>query len=232
MDDTPDKLRRNVVVLSAAILAIAFFNLSFRPTGTLLGFAEVSNVSTFKVWLALSVVLLYVFLRYHFSEQTSAERATMAADFKATRQEAIRQQLERAVRAYFLKGSSVAWIDDFESRFVDSDIQERMLRDGPAREVDDLVVGVDPSEEPWYASIAGVSFHARWTSSEYGRWGGNRYAFTLPRPLRAQIVARCALRAVSYSRGAVDVAVPSGLATLAFLACIFKLGFSLGGVLR
>ncbi|MFK4448498.1 hypothetical protein ABH944_008534 [Caballeronia udeis] len=230
MDDTPDKLRRNVVALSAAILAIAFFNLSFRPTGTLLGFAEVSNVSPLKVWVALLVVLLYVFLRYHFSEQTSTERATMVTDFQKTRLQAVRQHLERAVRAYFLKGRSVGWIDDFESRFVDRDIQERMLRDGPALEVDDLVVGVDSGEEPWYASIAGVSFHARWTSGGYGRSGGNRHAFTLPRRLRAQILAGCALRATSFSRGAVDVAVPTGLAALALLTCIVKLGFSLAGL--
>ena len=38
MDDLPDKLRRNVVVLSAAIVAINIFHLSFKPSGMLLGF--------------------------------------------------------------------------------------------------------------------------------------------------------------------------------------------------
>ncbi|RQM45240.1 hypothetical protein EHZ19_25060 [Paraburkholderia bannensis] len=74
MDDTPDKLRRNVVALSAAILTIAFFHLSFKPTGNLLGLAEVGNVSPFKVWLDLATVLLYVGLRYHHADDTHAER--------------------------------------------------------------------------------------------------------------------------------------------------------------
>jgi hypothetical protein len=73
MDDTPDKLRRNVVVLSAAILVIAFFRLSFKATGTLLGFAEVSNVSPFKVWLALTATLLYMFLRWRYAVDTEKE---------------------------------------------------------------------------------------------------------------------------------------------------------------
>jgi hypothetical protein len=43
MDDTSDKLRRNVVALSAAILAVFFLNLSFKPSASLLGIADVGN---------------------------------------------------------------------------------------------------------------------------------------------------------------------------------------------
>ncbi|MFM0363058.1 hypothetical protein [Paraburkholderia sediminicola] len=227
MDDTPDKLRRNVVVLSAAILAIAFFNLSFKPTGTLLGFAQVGNVTGTKIWVALLVVLLYVFLRYHFCAQTTDERTTMAKDFHGWRQQAVRRCLERAVRTYFLRNRAVTWIEGFD-RFVDHDIEERMRRDGPAREVDDLVVSVNWNEGHWYTGNAGFQFHAIWTSSSYGRGGGNRHDFALPQHLRAQVLANCALRAVTYSRGAVDVAVPFGLAALAFLTCTFKLAVALG----
>jgi hypothetical protein len=82
MDDLPDKLRRNVVVLSAVIVAITVFHLSFKPTGTLLGFAEVGNVTPLKVWLTLSAVLVYVFLRYWFHDDTDADRQALAGHYK------------------------------------------------------------------------------------------------------------------------------------------------------
>lgn len=34
MDDVPDELRRNALVLSATIVAIVLFHLCFKPTGT------------------------------------------------------------------------------------------------------------------------------------------------------------------------------------------------------
>jgi hypothetical protein len=136
MDDTPDKLRRNVVVLSAAILAIALFNLSFRTNGTLLGFAQVGNVSPFKVWLALTATLLYVLMRYHHSDETKAERAYVAESFCELRRVALIGRIEAAVRRYFLRGAPVALFDDF-AEFLDNDIERHMARDGRAKELDD-----------------------------------------------------------------------------------------------
>lgn len=66
MDDVRDELRRNALVLSATIVAIVLFHLCFKPTGTQLGLAEVSNGTPLKIWLTLSVVPAYIFLRYWF----------------------------------------------------------------------------------------------------------------------------------------------------------------------
>ncbi|MFP3733059.1 hypothetical protein SB690_20075, partial [Bacillus sp. SIMBA_006] len=85
---TPDTLRRNVVALCAAILAIALFHLTFKPTGNLLGFAEVGNVSPLKVWLALSAVLAYVFLRWRYASDTVMELAVITGEWEALKSRA------------------------------------------------------------------------------------------------------------------------------------------------
>ena len=108
MDDTTDKLRRNVVVLAAAILAIAFFDLSFRPTGLLLGFAEVGRISPFKVWLALTVTMLYVVMRYHHSEETAKERTYVGEHFRELRRVSTIHRIEANICRYFLKGVHIA----------------------------------------------------------------------------------------------------------------------------
>lgn len=228
MDDTPDKLRRNVVALSAAILAIALFNLSFKPTGTLLGFLEVGNISAIKVWLGLLAILVYAFLRYRFDDRTQAEWQALEEDYVAWRTEAVRRHLERSVRSYFMRDRPVPWITNFDD-FVGPEVAARMRDDGPARRVDEIGASM-PDLSDWWKGRAGFTFHATWATSTYGRSGGNTYEFDLPFALKAVTTFACALRSVLYSKGAVDVYVPHIMASAAMLTCLFKLGFSLGAI--
>ncbi|MEW9585106.1 hypothetical protein [Paraburkholderia sp. DGU8] len=226
MDDTPDKLRRNVIVLAAAILAIALFHLSFSPTGTLLGFAQVGNVSPFKVWLALTLTLLYVVMRYHHSDETRKERAYVAEQFRELRRVAIIHRIESAVRRYFLQGVPVSLFDD-SVEFLDGDIEKHMARDGRASEVDDLQIGTaDPTAgQPWWQGRVGVQFHAIWPGGAYGRYGGNQPAYTLPRADRIWVSAVGALRAATASRAGVDIGLPYTTAALAALTSLYKVAY-------
>ena len=227
MDDLPDKLRRNVVVLSAAILAIAIFNLSFKPTGTLLGFAEVGNVSPFKVWFALAGTLFYVILRYHHAEDTFDDRNFVADNFRGFREQALIERLEAHIRRYFLRGTRIKPFDDFDE-FIDGDILKRMERDGCAQEVDELKVGIVDTRRtlPWWQGQASVTFHTVWASGgSYGRSGGRQPAFTLSLGERLRTTVLALLRCAARSRTGVDVALPYTLASLAMLVCLYKLGF-------
>jgi hypothetical protein len=226
MDDTTDKLRRNVVVLAAVILAIAFFDLSFRPTGILLGFAEVGRVSPFKVWLALTVTLLYVVMRYHHSDETLKERAYIVERFRELRRVSTIYRIEAAVRRYFLQGVPVSLFDEFGD-FLDEDIQRHMTRDGRAKEVDDLQVGTAKPDaaQPWWQGSVGVSFHVIWEGGSYGRSGGSQAAYTLPGAERFRVSAMAALGAATRSRVGVDIGLPYAMAALAALTSLYKLAF-------
>ncbi|MEM5344286.1 hypothetical protein [Paraburkholderia azotifigens] len=225
MDDTPDKLRRNVVVLAAAILAIAFFNLSFRPTGTLLGFAEVGQVSPFNVWLALAIVLCYLFLRYRFANETLDEWFQIVDEFKRIRYQVVTQQVATAVRRYFLHGQRVPWFQDFDA-FIDGEIVTRMQRDGNARRIRSLTASPEnEANQSWWQGRAGITFEVEWTSGVYGRSGGHMPGFSFPARVRARVILLCIVRAAVSSRVGVDVAVPYTLSALAMLVCLFKLAF-------
>jgi hypothetical protein len=227
MDDTPDKLRRNVVALAAAILAIAFFHLSFKTTGTLLGFAEVGNISAFKVWLALAVILAYVVVRYHHADETAREREFVVEQFRELRRVAITGRVEAAIRKYFLQGLPVTLFDN-PDEFTDRDIAVRMEQDGRATEVDDLRVGTaeQGTGVPWWRGRVGVSFHANWPSmGGYGRSGGTLFAFTLSYRYRLHVTALALLRSATHSRAGVDVALPYSLASLAALTCFYNMAY-------
>ncbi|MFJ4294423.1 hypothetical protein ACIP1U_32390 [Cupriavidus sp. NPDC089707] len=75
MDDTLDKLRRNTVVLSAAIIAAWWLQLKVPEQLRLLGLTEgLPLPAPWRVWVAVAAVHLYCFVRYYLSGEGTASR--------------------------------------------------------------------------------------------------------------------------------------------------------------
>lgn len=223
MDDMPDKLRRNLVVLSAAILAIAFFHLSFKPTGMLLGFAEVGNVSPFKIWVALTATLIYMFLRYRYATETVVEISAVSELFVTIRAQVVAEYIGVVVARYLKRLRPVTIFIDF-AEFMDGTLEDRMNQFGRARRVDVEVVLEEP--ERWWSGRASIEFYAEWTAgASYGRSGGRMPEYQLSWRQRVSVIASSLFRAAGASRAGVDVAVPFGLSAVAMLVCLFKLAF-------
>lgn len=74
-DDTADKVRRNLVVFSAVVIAIPA--LEAQISSKFFGLESVEAISPWRAWLATLVVLLYLFLRYHLDKQVQARRTKM-----------------------------------------------------------------------------------------------------------------------------------------------------------
>ncbi|WP_448168613.1 hypothetical protein [Burkholderia ambifaria] len=221
MDDLPDKLRRNVVMLSAAIVAITVFGLSFKPTGTLLGFAQVGNVTPLKVWLSLFAVLIYVFLRYWFHEETDVERARLAQEFDNRRHALISRHLKRTVERYLVHSRTPRYLVDFDdlaeaqlARFADRGPLTRAIAN----------TGIDrDGSSPWQGGVR-YALDLKWASgNHYQSSYGRSYTFQLPWQVVAWIVLRSALSTATYSKSAVDTLVPMSLAALAAGMCVFQL---------
>ncbi|ADG20896.1 hypothetical protein [Paraburkholderia atlantica] len=229
MDDLPDKLRRNVVVLSAAIVAITVFNLTFRPTGTLLGFAEVGHLTPLKIWLALSAVLAYMFLRYWFYEGTDQERALLAQEFQGRRYAMIKRHLERALERHLVHSQALACVTDF-GKFPDAQLAVCFADRGPAMRADAVATVEADQHSPWRGKV-GYTFDLQWsTGNHYSSSGGQRFDFHLARCFAVWTVLRCALGTATYSKSAVDVLVPIALAGVAAIMCLYQLviaGFQL-----
>ncbi|HDR8971471.1 hypothetical protein [Burkholderia vietnamiensis] len=223
MDDMPDKLRRNVVVLSAAILAIAFFHLSFKPTGTLLGFAEVGNVSPFKIWVALTATLIYMFLRYRYATETVDEISAVSELFVVIRAQVVEEYIGAAVTGHLKRLRPITIFKDLED-FMDDTLEERMKQFGRASKVDVQVALEKP--DSWWSGRASVDLYAEWISrASYGRSGGRMPEYRLNWRQRVRVIASSLIRAAGASRAGVDVAVPFGLSAVAMLVCLFKLAF-------
>ncbi|QCP50236.1 hypothetical protein FAZ95_14230 [Trinickia violacea] len=223
MDDLPDKLRRNVVVLSAAIVAITMFHLSFKPTGTLLGFAEVGNVTPLKVWLALSAVLAYVFLRYWFHDDTDRDQRALVEHYRGLRYAAIQRRLTDDVRSYFLmRRGQPKWTEGFEA-LQDDMFASAYAELGQPASVDLLPSVQHPDHSPWLGDV-GFTVDVQWPEGQRRSVsGGQRYPYQLPRLVAAAIAIECMLRTGTYSKSAVDLLVPIGLSMVAGAMCVAQL---------
>ncbi|USS44472.1 hypothetical protein [Burkholderia glumae] len=219
MDDLPDKLRRNLVALSAAIVAITMFHLSFKPTGTLLGFAEVGNVTPLKVWTALSAVLVYVFLRYWFHDDTGADRQGLAAHYTQLRYAAIQRYLTRDAKLYFLmRRRQPRWIEGLDA--PKDSIFVGIYKAAGRPSTVDLSANVEPFvNSPWSGEVS-FSVDVRWRGGQKrGVHNNERHPYRLPRGMAIYISTTIALRTAVYSKSAVDLLVPMVLAAVAAAMC-------------
>lgn len=69
MDDTQDKIRRNLVAISSGILLASFLKIELTTSPKLLGIAEITSISPLRFWFAILFLLLYFIVRYRFSDE-------------------------------------------------------------------------------------------------------------------------------------------------------------------
>ncbi|HEX7635829.1 MAG TPA: hypothetical protein VF427_11180 [Noviherbaspirillum sp.] len=79
LDDSTDKVRRNVIVFSCAIIAITVLKISVNH-GSLFGL-EIKTASPGRVWLLFFFAAVYLLLRFHFDGATLQARKNAANEF-------------------------------------------------------------------------------------------------------------------------------------------------------
>lgn len=82
IEDTRDKVRRNLVVMSSAIIVIAYLKLNTVAAIPFLPEELKKNVSAFDFWVIVSIALMYLFMRYHLDENSIEGRKDLVAHFR------------------------------------------------------------------------------------------------------------------------------------------------------
>ncbi|RQO32821.1 hypothetical protein DBR37_16090 [Herminiimonas sp. KBW02] len=84
MDETQDKVRRNLVVASTLLVLFHFFDVNISKDVTISVFT-ISGLVEWKVWGAVLLILLYIFQRYWFDGVTGDQRTAAWNEFKVWR---------------------------------------------------------------------------------------------------------------------------------------------------
>lgn len=99
MIDDDDKLRRNVVVFSATILAITFLDLPIGSVSAKFLGGEGTTVSAFRIWLMALLVLFYLVIRFSFPDKPSELKPV--PDWKHHFTDRRREALDKLVALHF-----------------------------------------------------------------------------------------------------------------------------------
>lgn len=135
MEDSDAHARRNVVFLSASILAAWWLHLDLPGLLALLHVAALAEVATARrLWLGLAALLAYLLLRYHFSPQrvrhwrNGEKRVNIvrrAAFWLYVRHDLARDRTSRTLAAWERRNREATTVDEkAPARFTGADVEQ------------------------------------------------------------------------------------------------------------
>ena len=234
MEDTQDKVRRNLVVFSAAIVIGWFLDLKLTAiTQLFVSTSDLNNVDAAKLWMVAFAVLVYLFLRYRFDVATNLQLANLSDELGAIRKNYLSEYLSRKISKINRTGESLPM---FASSLMDGvhreiekfklehscEIQFRLHISNPWSQ--ETAIDSDENKSLWKGEVG--------IAEEYLKAGskrnlvissGQRHNFSIPLGGRIWITTHSIIHVASYSKSAVDLILPVILSGLALMIVVGKL---------
>jgi hypothetical protein len=217
LDDSPDKLRRNVMLIGTIIIATILYDFTLKTSGSILGIIEIGNISPLKIWLSLLALLIYFHLRYIYSDQVSEDRKKMKTGTTSLRIRATYQLLHKQIDKYLKKGNQPSCIT---TTLPPLGLYNRHLRPAPPK----FKIIIDTLENDCSRGTVTVK-HEQYaaTTNAISIKEHNNLNFTIPNYLRIKILITTAARTLTISKSSVDFVAPLLISLVGFLACIYKI---------
>lgn len=233
MDDTQDKVRRNLVVFSAAIVLGWFLNLKLANITKLLVSADISSVNTGKLWIVALVVLIYLFLRYRFDNLTNSQILSLHDELQTQKKNyrfkyLLRKinQINRTGKFSPIFGTSLAESINSDKEEYEKEYSENVLfrLQISTPWSDKSPVASDKENDIWEGTV-GISetYFKEGASRNLSVNSGKNHEFSIPLKGRIWIWIHSLIHVVSYSKSAVDFITPITLAFLAVAITFCKL---------
>lgn len=233
MDDTQDKVRRNLVVFSAAIVFGWFLDLKLTNITKLFVSTDIGSVNTGRLWIVTLILLIYLFLRYRFDNPTNLQILSLREELKAQRKDyrfkyLLRKinQINRTGRFSPVFGASLAESVSREKEQYEKEhaqnISFRLHISTPWS--DKSPVAPDEANAIWEETV-GISeeYFKKGASRNLSTNSGKNHEFSIPLSGRAWVRLHSLIHVVSYSKSAVDLIVPIALAFFAIVISLCKL---------
>lgn len=219
MDDTPDKVRRNAVTFSAAIIGMSFLQVKIEKLG-ILGI-ELTGISSLRACIALLVVLIYLFLRYHFDENTGEEWDLAKKAFILARAPYIALILSKDALSMLEKGSSLRHLTN--ERWITDDFNAVQKQAGQFTHATMQATSPSNFSERIGSTQLTAIFHRSRTDGDHWAALHRSSEYKLPKHIWYLRTAQTALRQAIYSRSSVNVFLPYILAASAAVILVSKI---------
>lgn len=221
IDDSEDKIRRNLVLISSLILALGFLGASEEAALQKILYPHF-HVQTWKV-LALEFLLLtYFSLRYRFSVALSQALIDKRVEFDRLRLEQMMAYISNALNGYISIGVDSPIFIPSLSRRIKKYIKNQGEDDGRSYRLGNLSFSLTRQINEWSGEIKlDVELNERQGVNQ--SIGDNlhvNYSFRgIP---KCQVLIKTYLRIYLYSKSSISIFVPIFIATLAYASIAYK----------
>lgn len=227
IEDSGDKLRRNLVMVSTAVLVGAFLDVQVSATAKLLGVAEIQNLTPWKIWLVLGIALVYFILRYRFDGLTEKLATKARAGFSAIARPMVVSYVNRAVKSTLIYGRpnkrlAVEGLQNAIRERSDSYSRTSTYRPlNPSKPVSLSLTG-DLRGQLWKGGLLFEFGVAPLATTANGGTGFEYVDYEIPRLVRGVISLFAFLRLLTYTKVGVDLLFPYFVGLLALATCVWK----------
>ncbi|MBU3606809.1 hypothetical protein IEN92_08625 [Polynucleobacter sp. MWH-Creno-3A4] len=223
-DDTAEKVRRNVVVLSAGVIITSVLNLQVDQASKLFGFIELHSISAVKFWALITIVLIYVFLRYWFDGETTKQKSRLLTELSIIRLNVLAKYLEHEIKQAFKKNKVPPSICDFEELRK----PELLIRFEEKQSLSDIKLDLSierNSGSPWSGWVL-INYELEWDKKHFStKSGGNKCQFVISNYTQKLLVAFSYIHLCLYSKSSVDFLIPIFLFLASIGICLSKFVF-------
>jgi hypothetical protein len=222
MDDSDDKVRRNLVVFSGLVLAAAWLG---HPELWLLSQITATSATppppAWKVTTLALCVHIYLTARYWFSTAHEVGRNTMERDWNSILDRIRTQTITEALQRYHLTQKQPSFLVDDLRGYVQRELSVWTSTPGDNSQVE--LISVEIGLNTNWDGIIAVQQKISGDKRSGIKSGGNTLRFIIPTKLKNQLMLKTAFQQVIYSRTAVEYFVPVVLASFALIVLIQKL---------
>ncbi len=245
MDDIDTKVRRNLVVFSAAICIGWFLDIKHPViSGFFISASGLEFGNATKFWIVVFLVLLYLFQRYWFTTDASQISSFLIEEYNSLRHTYLAKYLQQKASRYVRTGRHGPYSEASLQEFIDQ--QKNYYKGqgvGDEFSLRDLLITLPlPDENParvvykehsvsrtWNGRVTTTyTFQRNSEPSNYSSVsGGHALDYAIPLPGRLWISSCAFARAAFFSKSSIEFLIPIILAVFAGLIsiCNFFLSF-------
>lgn len=230
MEDFPDKIRRNLVVFSAAIIIGWFLDLKLIAIAKLFVSAEIESVSPSKLWIVTACILCYLILRFKFDDNTNSQINSFSNEVRYQKIRYLYTYLSRQL-LNIGRASKTSIILPSLSEHVRETIEHYKKVDSQRISCQLSISNQDDIKVPADTQYGGTIWQGELKVEEkyfsaarqFDSRGGVAYDFSIPPTGRLWIWIHALARATLYSKSSLELIVPTVLASFALLITIWKI---------
>ncbi len=227
VEDDNDKVRRNLVVVSSAIVIFAWLGIDEGIFFEKLVGQKVSLIN-WKVSSLLIVVVSYFSLRYRFADSTKKEYGRLISEWNAILANNIDNRIHSIFKNFTKTKQDIEIFSPKLSDYVKDQISDTAFSEKKDWHLITLQHTSIQPKDTWSGEL-GMAIDLE-DNDGYSskRVGGNKVAYSFDGYERYRLMTVSFLRLVTYTKGAIDFIAPILLALLAFTVLIIRLVEDLG----